>query len=106
MFRSAKMAKTLGDERRLNAEYGQQAKAIRLRMAVLEAAPTLATVPTMPPPRRHQLKGDKDELFAVDLKHPYRLVFRPHPDAPRREDGGIDLDKVTCVEIVSVEDYH
>jgi proteic killer suppression protein len=100
------MEKTFADERRLNAEYGQQASAIRLRIAVLEAAPSLATVPAQPPPRRHQLKGDMDELFAVDLKHPYRLVFHPWPDVPRRKDGGIDLERVTRIEILRVEDYH
>lgn len=83
------------------------AKVIKIRMAVLQAATTLAQVPTTPPDRCHQLHGDRDEQFAVDLVHPRRLVFKPdHEPVPRREDGGIDLAKVTAIEIIEMVDYH
>ena len=54
------------------------AKVIMMRMAVLKAARNLALVPGTPPDRRHQLSGDRDEQFAVDLVHPHRLVFEPN----------------------------
>lgn len=78
-----------------------------MRLAVLRAARSLALVPTTPPDRRHQLGGDRHEQFAVDLVHPYRLVFVPdHQPMPRRDDGGIDMERVTAVTIVDVIDYH
>ena len=55
----------------------------------------------------HQLKGNRDEQFAVDLVHPYRLVFEPnHDPLPRKEDGGINLEQVTAIKIMEVVDYH
>jgi proteic killer suppression protein len=67
----------------------------------------LAEVPTEKPTRRHQLKGDLDGSFAVDLAHPFRLIFRPAMNpVPKKEDGGIDLDQVTAIQIDDVTDYH
>lgn len=78
-----------------------------MRLAVLQNARNLGLVPTTPPERRHQLRADRDEQFAVDLVHPYRLVFEPnHDPLPRKDDGGIDTDQVTAITIVDVVDYH
>ena len=77
------------------------------RFAVLQDAETLSEVPATPPDRMHQLKGNRDEQFAVYLVHPYRLVFiLDHEPLPRKEDGGIDLERVTAITIVEVTDYH
>lgn len=78
-----------------------------MRMTVLKEAHNLALVPNTPPDRRHQLSGDRDEQYAVDLVHPYRLVFEAnHDPVPRKEDGGIDLEQVTEIAITDVIDYH
>ncbi len=83
------------------------AKVIKKRMAVLKVARNLGLVPTTPPDRRHQLSGDRDEQFAVDLVHPHRLVFEPnHESLPRKGDGGIDTEQVTAITILDVIDYH
>ncbi len=83
------------------------ATAIMNRMAVLRAARALALVPVTPPERRHQLQGDRGGQFAVDLVHPYRLVFKPdHQPVPRKNDGGIDVTRVTAITIIEVIDYH
>ena len=51
--------------------------------------------------------SDRKDEFAVDLVHPYRLVFRPdHDPVPRKDDGGIELEAITAIEIVEVVDYH
>lgn len=77
------------------------------RMVVLNAAPSLKDVSHQRPERRHELTGSRSGEFAVDLEHPYRLVFRPAMDpVPKLEDGGINLASVTAIEILSVEDYH
>ncbi len=77
------------------------------RLAVLKTAHNLALVSTTTPDRRHQLRGDRDEQFAVDLVHPHRLVFKAnHDPIPRKEDGGIDVEQVTAITITNVINYH
>jgi proteic killer suppression protein len=89
-------------------EFGtENAKKIKLRMAVLVAANCLEDVPTHVPERRHQLTGNREGQFAVDLKHPFRLVFEPnHNPLPLGRDGGLDLRRVSAVSILEIEDYH
>lgn len=83
------------------------AQTIRARLGVLKNAKTLLDAPKTRPDRLHQLKGDRDEQFAVDLVHPYRLVFEPnHDPVPRTADGGIDLEQVTAITVLGVVDYH
>lgn len=107
-FRTRKLEKTFNSAGTLRKAYGDRmAKTIMMRLAVLKNARNLGLVPTTPPDRRHQLRADRDEQFAVDLVQPYRLVFEPnHDPLPRREDGGIDTDQVTAITIVDVIDYH
>ena len=76
-------------------------------MSVLSNARTLELVPKTPPERCHQLKGSRKGEFAVDLDKTLRLVFKPnHDQIPRLDDGGIDLNGVTAIEILDVMDYH
>jgi len=107
-FRTRKLEKTFNSAGELQKAYGaRMAKAIMIRLAVLKAARTLDLVPTTPPDRRRQLRGDRDEQFAVDLVHPRRLVFEPnHDPLPRKDDGGIDVEQVTAITIIDVVDYH
>jgi len=108
VFATRKLEKVFNQEKELVREYGQRmARTIMMRMGVLKGARNLTQVPTTRPPRRHQLSQDRDEQFAVDLDHPYRLVFKPdHDPIPRKTDGGIDIDSVTAIEILGVIDYH
>lgn len=107
-FKTKKLQKTFNSEKELKRAYGNEtAKKIKLRMAVLSAAPTLAQVPTTKPDRCHALQGKRKGQYAVDLKHPHRLVFCPdHNPLPKTEEGHLDLTQVTCITILSVEDYH
>ena len=107
-FRTTKLRKVLNSERLLKKEYGEQnARLIMKRLVVLSAAPSLKDVSHQRPERRHELTGSRAGEFAVDIAQPFRLVFRPALDpVPKLEDGGIDLVRVTSVEILSVEDYH
>ena len=82
-------------------------EAIWRRMAVLKNAPNLSCVPTTPPMRLHQLSGNREGQFAVDLAQPHRLVFAPnHEPLPTREDGGLDRSRITAIVILEVVDYH
>ena len=107
-FRTRQLEKDFNGADALQKTHGvRMARVIMLRMAVLRAARNLGLVPTTPPDRRHQLVGDRDEQFAVDLVHPYRLVFEAnHEPVPRKDDGGIDTEQVTAITILDVVDYH
>lgn len=107
-FRNRKLEKTFNEGILLQKVFGaRMAKVIMMRLAVLKSARNLALVPITRPDRRHQLSGDRNEQFAVDLVHPYRLVFEPnHEPIPRKDDGGIDTEQVTAIMILELIDYH
>jgi len=107
-FKTRKLAKTFNSDKELKKVYGQEnSRKIKLRMTVLHAAAHLGEVPAEKPIRCHALHGQRKGQFAVDLKHPFRLVFSPnHDPLPETADGNIDLSQVTCLKILSVEDYH
>ncbi|MCK5268901.1 MAG: killer suppression protein [Spirochaetes bacterium] len=108
VFAKAKLERVFNSNSLLQREYGkEQAGIIQLRMSVLRAAPTLLHVPILKPDRRHQLEGNRIGQFAVDLKHPFRILFEPnHDPIPKKSDGGFDLDRITAIKIIGVEDYH
>ena len=107
-FSTRKLAKTFNSGSALAKEHGDRmARTIQIRLAVLRHARTLAMVPTSPPDRRYLLTGRRSGQYAVDLVHPFRLVFEPNQDpVPRMEDGGIDISQVTAITIAEVVDYH
>ena len=107
-FRTRRLERIFNSERELRRTYGDRmARTVRLRLAVLESADTLAESGERQEMRLHQLTGIRMGQFAVDLVHPYRLVFIPnHTPIPLRDDGGINMAQVTSITIVEVVDYH
>ena len=107
-FNKSRLRKVFESEAALNRKYGNRmARKIMMRLAVLEAASCLAEVPITKPERCHQLSEDRDEQFAVDLIHPFRLIFEvDHEPIPRKADGGIKKEDVTAIVITEVIDYH
>jgi proteic killer suppression protein len=109
-FATKKLQKQLSEETAMVKAHGPaRAKKLKLALARLDAAPSLATFapPMSPPDRCHELKGNRQGLLTVDLDHPYRLVFRVNQDPlPQRPEGGLDWSKVTKIQIVNIEDTH
>ncbi len=108
VFRTRKLQKTSNSEEMLKREYGaENGRLIMRRLTVLAEANSLADVPSVRPERCHRLEGNRRGQFAVDLKHPLRLVFEPTDDPlPLRDNGELDLARVTSICILSIEDYH
>jgi len=95
------------DEKSLRRKYGQLTAKIQQRMSELQAASSLSIIFQYPPAHCHELKGSDKGKFAVNVSGNYRLIFRPCDEPiPTKEDGGIDLTKVTEVCILEVVDYH
>ena len=108
IFKTNKLRKIFNCEKELVRTYGaERAAIVKKRMVFLKAANNLYRVPVTPPYYRHQLKGSYKGCFAVNVKHPYRLIFRPaNKPLPLLDDGGLDLIRVTDIEIIGLEDYH
>ena len=79
------------------------AKKLQQRMAELKAADVLSDISHLPPARLHELEGGRNGELAVDLKHPFRLVFQL---AEFRKGSIIDRTKVTSIIILEVINYH
>ena len=80
---------------------------LRRRLDDLRAADILSDISHLPPTRCHELKGDRAGQLAINLKHPYRLIFEPaNNPIQKKEDGGLDWTKTTAILIIEVEDYH
>ena len=107
-FRNTKLRKIFESQSSLKRKYGpRNGLKIASHLAYLRLMSNLASVPSTKPFRCHQLSGDRDEQFAVDLVHPYRLVFEvAHDPIPRDEFGGVDKLRVTAIMIMEVIDYH
>ena len=108
LFKSTLLEKDLSEDKRLRRRFGPvQAKLIRRRLDELRAADGLADMRTIPQTRCHELTGNRKGQLSVDLKHPYRLLFRPvNEPVPTKPDGGLDWGRVTEIEILGVEDTH
>ncbi|MCD6526848.1 MAG: hypothetical protein J7K75_07665 [Desulfuromonas sp.] len=92
----------------MRKHYGlTMARKLQQRLMELSAADTLADISYLPPPRCHELTGNRVGQFSVDLLHPHRLLFVPaNEPVPTRDDGGVDLKLVTEVEIIAIVDTH
>ena len=108
VFRTRKLQKASNSEELLKREYGaENGRLIMRRLLVLQNANSLGDVPRDRPVRCHPLEGKRRGQFAVDVKHPFRIVFEPANDPlPLRDNGELDLARVTSICILSIEDYH
>ncbi len=107
-FNSSRLAKLCADpalrRRRLGDE---RSKKVLQRLNQMDAAANMADLMALPQARCHQLTHDRDEQFSLDLDGPYRLAIeiadRP---VPRRDDGGIALDRVRRITVLDIVDPH
>jgi plasmid maintenance system killer protein len=108
IFNDKKLEKNCNDFKQAQRFYGEKrAKKLRQRLDELRAADVLADISNLPPPRMHQLVNNRKGEISVDLDQPYRLIFMvANEPVPLKDDGGIDLSKVTAILIKGVEDTH
>lgn len=83
------------------------ARKLQQRLMELKAASCLDDISRVPPPRCHQLSGNRYGQLSVDLEHPYRLLFIPANNPILvTQDGGLKWANVTEVEIIEIADTH
>ena len=107
-FSTKKLQKICSQEKEMNKALGAKcAEKLKQRMMELRAADALSDISHLPPPRCHELFGERSGQFSVDLEQPHRLLFIPANDpVPLLEDGGIDRKRVTEIEIIEITDPH
>lgn len=107
LFPSDKLKRLFSSHRSLQRQWGAVgATKIALRLQQLAAADTLEDMRQLPG-RCHELTGDRQGQLAIDLHHPFRLVFRPTDNPPPlKGDGGLDWSAVDSVTVDEVVDYH
>ncbi len=94
-YKSTRLEKLCTNAYAAEKKYGiQMAEKIKLRIDQISAALSVEMMLQFKVGRCHQLKGDRKNQFAVDLVHPYRLIF---------EKLGDDIQIANIMEIV---DYH
>lgn len=108
LFQDQRLAKVCNNESLLIRKHGPiRAKLLRRRLDELRAAENLEVLRSLPQVRCHELKGNRAGTLAVDLDHPYRLIFEPaNNPIPRKSDGGLNWTEVTAIRVLAVEDYH
>ena len=94
-YKTNRLKKVCTDFSVAQREYNlEMAQKIAHRMNQLIAADSIEMLIQFEFGRCHPLKGDRRGQFAMDLVHPYRLVFE-------EKDSQIQL-----VRILAIEDYH
>lgn len=108
LFTSDRAAAEFNDFKQLSRRYGpDNAKRIRRRLDDLRAAANFADLHSLFGGRFHPLHEDRAGQFALDVRHPQRLIVEPADEPlPIKPDGGLDWSLVTTVRILEVEDYH
>ena len=106
-YKSRKLEKQLTDPKEMTKSFGQLARKVNQRLKDLTDADHLAIIRTIPAARCHELTGDRKGELAVDVSGNYRMIFEPfHDPIPEKDDGGLNWEKVTKIQINEIEDYH
>jgi proteic killer suppression protein len=102
-IKDRKLSKWIANRKKLTQEYGpSNAKKITQRYNELCSSSDLGMMIRFRIGRCHPLKGDRKGQFALDLENPKRLIIEP-----TKKSGVINVDTVTEVTILKVEDdYH
>jgi len=100
-FKDKKLKKLYEDITSLKRKYGSlQAELIVQRINELLAAENLFDISKLPQARLHSLKGNFKKCYALDIKHPYRIIITYLSGDPQ------DLKSISQVMIVEIIDYH
>lgn len=94
-YKTRKLEKICTDVRTAEKAHGREmAEIIDQRIGEIRAADSVEMLMKFHIGRCHQLKLNRKGQYAVDLIHPYRLVFEKHGDVIR------------IAHIIEIVDYH
>ena len=94
-YRTSQLRKVCEDAEVSTRNYGvEMADKIHERIDQIRAATSVDMLVQFRIGRCHPLHGDRKGQYAMDLTHPYRLIFE------------MQNDKIVAVEILEIVDYH
>ncbi len=100
-FQDKKLQKHCQSEKDLQRKYGnEQARLIIKRINQLQAAENLYDISKLPQVRLHSLSENRQGEFAIDIKHPKRLILIP------LDGDSKDLKTTTKIKITEITNYH
>jgi proteic killer suppression protein len=122
-IKNKKLKLALENDLERKKSFGEpMAKKIKLRLDALAAAESLADFwpPFSGPERCHELKGNLQGIFSVDVKQPYRLLFKQvevENDPVSQNEGETGCEKserdgiqrwrsINAIEVLGIEDTH
>lgn len=108
LYRNEGLEKACTKQKEAVRRYGpNNQKKLVQRLGEIQAAPNLETVLRLPAARCHPLSGDLKGFWAVDLVHPFRLLFRlVNPDGTDIVEEETIPALVVAVRIWDIKDYH
>lgn len=94
-YKNKQIEKVCTDAKAADRAYGNKmAEKIHMRIDEISAADTVEMMIQFRIGRCHPLTNNRKGQFAVDLVHPYRLVFEKHGD------------EIQVAHILEIVDYH
>ncbi|MBR3403707.1 MAG: type II toxin-antitoxin system RelE/ParE family toxin [Firmicutes bacterium] len=94
-YKSKKLQKICTNAKTAEKEYGvRMSELIHQRIDQIQAADSVELLIRFRIGRCHLLKSDRHGQYAMDLVHPYRLVFEKHGD------------EIQIAHILEIVDYH
>ena len=94
-YKSNKLEKVCTDAKVAERSYGKEmAEKIQMRIDELAAADTIEMMIQFHIGRCHSLTNNRKGQYAMDLVHPYRLVFEKHGN------------EIQIAHILEIVDYH
>ncbi len=106
-FGNNKLRKQMSSASEIKRAFGVNAKRIQQRLDEMITSPNLAMLQQIPAANCHPLKGDRQGEWAVDISGNHRIIFEPdHHPLPKKENGEIEVIKITDIKILTTKDYH
>jgi plasmid maintenance system killer protein len=106
-FKNKKLETQLTVPKEIVKSFGQFAVKINQRLKELSDADNLSIIRTIPAANCHELKGSSKWKLAVDVSRNYRMIFEPnHSPIPKKDDGGLNWEETTKIQINEIVDYH
>jgi len=106
-YKNNKLEQSLNVDRNIIQSYGVLSKKIKQRMDQLKAANDLSIIAKIKVLRLHPYLGNRLGEWTIDIQENWRICFKIDQNPiPRLNDGGVNLNMVTTIKILSVEDPH
>lgn len=105
-FKSSQLQRLLESQKLLRKKFGSKSERVIMRqMFLLDSAESIQDM-LSGIGGWHELEAERKGQCAGNAGGGKRIIVKPNPPVPTKQDGGTDWTKVKSVQVVEVEDYH